>query len=71
MQVYACIMSRSNQFDGLSILARYTSVVAITIASSSLQLKSTANDQIRDDQTRVESSEDGRSEASDGVTEML
>ena len=64
-------MSRSNQFDGLSILARYTSVVAITIASSSLQLKSTANDQIRDDQTRVESSEDGRSEASDGVTEML
>jgi hypothetical protein len=61
-------MSRSNQFDGLSILARYTSVVAITIASSSLQLKSTANDQIRDDQARVESSEDGRSEASDRAT---
>ncbi|HEX3445267.1 MAG TPA: hypothetical protein VHS80_11155 [Chthoniobacterales bacterium] len=61
-------MSSLNQFDGLSILARYTSVVAIAIASSSMQLKSTANDQVRDSQARVESSEDGRSESSDRAT---
>ncbi|HET9377089.1 MAG TPA: hypothetical protein VFO40_19095 [Chthoniobacterales bacterium] len=60
-------MSGSNQFDGLSILARYTSVVAIAIASSSLPLKGAANDQVRDDQARVESSENGRSEAPDHV----
>ena len=67
MQVHTCIMSRSNQFDGLSILARYTSVVAIAIASSSMPLKGAANDQIRDDQARVESGEDGRSDAPDHV----
>jgi hypothetical protein len=60
-------MSSSNQFDGLSILARYTSVVAIAVASSSLPLKGAANDQVRDDQTRVESSEDRGSEAPDHV----
>jgi hypothetical protein len=60
-------MSSSNQFDGLSILAGYTSVVAIAIAWSSLPLKSGANDQIRDDQARVESSEDRGSEAPDHV----
>jgi hypothetical protein len=60
-------MSSSNQFDGLSILARYTSVVAIAIASSSLPLKGAANDQVRDDQARVESSEDRGSEAPDHV----
>jgi hypothetical protein len=60
-------MSSSNQFDGLSILARYTSVVAIAIASSSMPLKGAVNDQVRDDQGRVESSEDGRSEAPDHV----
>jgi len=60
-------MSRSNQFDGLSILARYTGVVAIAIASSSLPLKGAANDQVRDDQGKVESSEDGRSKTPDRV----
>jgi hypothetical protein len=60
-------MNRSNQFDGLSILARYTSVVAIAIASSSMPLKGAANDQGRDDQAKVESSEDGRAEAPDRV----
>jgi hypothetical protein len=60
-------MSRSNQFDGLSVLARYTSVVAIAIASSSLPLKGAVNDQVRDEQARVESGEDGRSEAPDHV----
>jgi hypothetical protein len=61
-------LQQSNQFDGLSILARYTSVVAIAIASSSMPLKGAANDQIRDDQARVESSEDGTSETADHVT---
>ena len=55
-------MSKLNQSDGLSILARYTSVVAVAIASSALPLKSGANDQARDDQVKVESSEDGRAE---------
>jgi hypothetical protein len=60
-------MSKSNQSDGLSILARYTSVLAVTIASSSLPLKDAANDQTRDDQARIESSESGRSEVTDRV----
>jgi hypothetical protein len=55
-------MSKLHQSDGLSILARYTSVAAIAIASSALPLKSGANDQARDDQVKVESSEDGRNE---------
>ena len=55
-------MSKLHQSDGLSILARYTSVVAIAIASSALPLKNGASDQARDDQVKVESSEDGRTE---------
>jgi hypothetical protein len=55
-------MSKLHQSDGLSILARYTSVVAIAIASSAVPLKSAANDQVRDDQVKVESSEDGQNE---------
>ena len=55
-------MSKLHQSDGLSILARYTSVVAIAIASSALPLKSGASDQARDDQVKVESSEDGQTE---------
>ena len=55
-------MSKLHQSDGLSILARYTSVVAIAIACSALPLKSGASDQARDDQVKVESSEDGRTE---------
>jgi hypothetical protein len=55
-------MSKLHQSDGLSILARYTSVVAIAIASSAVPLKSGANDQVRDDQVKVESSEDGQNE---------
>ncbi len=59
-------MSRLYQSDGLSILARYTSVAAIAIASSALPLtKSEANDQARDDQVKVERSEDGRAETGD------
>jgi hypothetical protein len=58
-------MSRLHQSDGLSILARYTSVAAIAIASSAFPLKSAANDQAREDRVKVESSEDGRAETSD------
>jgi hypothetical protein len=54
-------MSKSS-FDGLSVLARYTSVVVVAIASSSLPLTGAAKDQVRDDQARVESSKDGQSE---------
>jgi len=60
-------MSKSYQSDRLTVLARYTSVVAITIASSSLPLKDAANDQTRDDQARIESGEGGRSEVTDPV----
>ncbi|HXM24792.1 MAG TPA: hypothetical protein VN957_02120 [Chthoniobacterales bacterium] len=55
-------MSRLHQSDGLSILARYTSVAAIALASSTLPLKSAPNEQARDDQVKVESSEDGQTE---------
>jgi hypothetical protein len=58
-------MSRIYQSDGLSILARYTSVAVVAIASSALPLKSGANEQARDDQTKVESSEDGHGETGD------
>jgi len=60
-------MSKSYQSDRLTILARYTSVVAVAIASSSLPLKDAANDQTRDNQARIESREDGRSEVTDRV----
>jgi hypothetical protein len=53
-------MSKLYRSDGLSILARYTSDAAISIASSALPLKSTATGQARDNQVRVQSSEDGR-----------
>jgi len=45
------------------ILARYTSVAAIAIASSALPLKSAANEDARDDQVKTEASEDGQTEA--------
>jgi hypothetical protein len=58
-------MSRLPQSDGLSILARYTSVAAIAVASSALPLKSAANEQARGDQVKAEASEDGRTETGD------
>jgi hypothetical protein len=58
-------MSKFYQSDRLSILARYTSVVAVAIASSSLPLKDAAYDQTRDDQARIELGEGGRSEVTD------
>jgi hypothetical protein len=61
-------MSRFKQSEGLSILARYTSVVAITIASSATPLKSEANEQANDNQIKVESSENGRAETGGSAT---
>jgi hypothetical protein len=58
-------MSRLHQLDGLSILARYTSVAAIAIASSASPLKSAANEQARDDRVKTEASEDGQAAAGD------
>jgi hypothetical protein len=54
-------MSRLHHTDGLSIVARYMSVAAIGVASSTLRL-SAANEQARDDQAKVEASEDGRTD---------
>jgi hypothetical protein len=58
-------MSRLHQADRLSILARYTSVAAIAAAASALPFKSAANEQARDDQVKVEASEDGRTDTGD------
>jgi preprotein translocase subunit SecG len=58
-------MNRLHQSDGLSILARYTSVAAIAFAASALPLKNAANEQARDNQVKVEASEDGRTDAGD------
>ena len=58
-------MSRLHESDGLSILARYTSVAAIAVAASALPFKSAANEQARDDQVKVEASEDGRTDTGD------
>jgi hypothetical protein len=58
-------MSRLHQSDGLSILARYTSVAAFAVAASALPVKSAANEQPRDDQVKVEASEDGRTATGD------
>jgi hypothetical protein len=56
-------MTKLHQSDGLSILARYTSVEAV--AASALPLKSAANEQARDDQVRVEANGDGRTDTGD------
>jgi hypothetical protein len=60
-------MSKFYHSDALSILARYTSVVAIAVASSSLPLKEAADEQSRDDQARIESGEAARSEVADSA----
>jgi hypothetical protein len=58
-------MSRLHQSDGLSILAGYTSVAAIAIASSALPMNSAANEQARDGQVKTEASPHGQTEAGD------
>jgi hypothetical protein len=56
-------MNRLHQSDGLSILARYTSVAAVALSASALPLKPAVNEQARDEQVKVEASEVGRTDA--------
>ena len=57
-------MSRIGSTDGLSIIARYTSVVAIAIASTAGSLpKNVSEDDLRSDQVTIEQRDD-RSEGS-------
>lgn len=57
-------MSRIGNTDGLSIIARYTSVVAIAITSSAGSLpKNVSEDDLRSDQIAIEQRDD-RSEGS-------
>ncbi len=52
-------MSKIGSTDGLSILARYTSVVAIAVASSAGSLpKNVTDDVLRSDQIAIEKKDD-------------
>jgi hypothetical protein len=52
-------MSRIGNADGLSIIARYTSVVAIAITSTAGSLpKNVSEDELRNDQIPIEQRDD-------------
>jgi hypothetical protein len=52
-------MSRIGNTDGLSIIARYTSVVAIAITSTAGSLpKNVSEDELRNDQITIEQRDD-------------
>jgi hypothetical protein len=52
-------MSRNGNTDGLSIIARYTSVVAVAIASTAGSLpKNVSEDDVRSDQIAIEQRDD-------------
>ena len=54
-------MSRIGSTDGLSIIARYTSVVAIAITSTAGSLpKNVSEDDLRSDQITIEQRDDQR-----------
>jgi hypothetical protein len=54
-------MSRIGSTDGLSIIARYTSVVAIAITSTAGSLpKNVTEDELRSDQVAMEQRDDQR-----------
>lgn len=54
-------MSRIGSADGLSIIARYTSVVAIAITSTAGSLpKNVSEDELRSDQIALEQRDDQR-----------
>jgi hypothetical protein len=54
-------MSRIGNTDGLSIIARYTSVVAIAITSTAGSLpKNVSEDELRNDQIAIEQRDDQR-----------
>jgi hypothetical protein len=51
-------MSKIGSTDGLSILARYTSVVAIAVASAGSLPKNVFEDVLRNDQIAIEQKDD-------------
>ena len=54
-------MSRIGNTDGLSIIARYTTVVAIAITSTAGSLpKNVSEDELRNDQIAIEQRDDQR-----------
>jgi hypothetical protein len=53
-------MSKIGRTDGLSILARYTSVVAIAVASTGSLPKNVVEDVLRSDQIAIEQKDDQR-----------
>ena len=53
-------MSKIGRTDGLSILARYTSVVAIAAASTGSLPKNVVEDVLRSDQIAIEQNDDQR-----------
>jgi len=54
-------MSKIGNTDGLSIIARYTSVVAIAITSTAGSLpKNVSEDELRNDQIAIEQRDDQR-----------
>jgi hypothetical protein len=56
-------MSRFGSADGLSIIARYTSVIAIAVSSSAGSLpKNVSEDDLRSDQIAMEQRDDQRVE---------
>jgi len=56
-------MSRFGSADGLSIIARYTSVIAIAVASTAGSLpKNISDDDLRSDQVALEQRDDQRGE---------
>jgi hypothetical protein len=63
-------MSKIGSTDGLSILARYTSVVAIAVASTAGSLpKNVTDDVLRNDQIGIEQKDDlSESRGSESVT---
>ena len=57
-------MSKFGSADALSILARYTSVAAIAIASTAGSLpKNVSDDDLKGDQVSIEQTEEGRAQA--------
>ena len=60
-------MSRFGSADGLSIIARYTSVIAIAVSSSAGSLpKNVSEDDLRSDQVALEQRDDQRVEGVKG-----
>jgi hypothetical protein len=58
-------MSKIGSTDGLSILARYTSVIAIAVASTGSLPKNVVEDVLRSDQITIEQKDDQRESGAD------